>query len=721
LKSNGMTHKADPIVSGKPPVAAHPGKGPASQPHGADHAAFPFTAPGEMAQLCRDFDWDSTPLGPVAGWSNSLRTTVCTVLASRNPMFLWWGPDLVQIYNDAYRPSLGGDGRHPRALGAKAEEFWTDIWETIGPQIDQVMNGGDAVWHENSYIPIERNGRLEDVWWTYSYSAVPDDDGSIGGTLVVCLETTQQVLAQEQLRQSEARYRQLFQSLDEGFCVIEVIFDDDERPVDWMFVEVNNAFIGQTGLSDPVGKRVRELIPGHEEYWFEIYGGVAQTGESVRFEAPAEKLGRVYDLYAFRTGPASSRQVAVLFQDVTKARLAEQERDRLVRALKLERSRLAYVFEHAPAFLAVLRGADHVFELANAAYYQLIGNRDIVGKPLSEALPEAHSQGFAELLDRVLESGEPYVGNEISVMLTRSPGAPPERRILNFLYLPLIEEDGTRAGVIVHGTDVTEQVETRDSVANMYTREQQARASAEEAYQVAEAANRAKGEFLAVMSHELRTPLNAIGGYAELLEMGIRGPINAQQKEDLHRIQTSQRHLLGLINEVLNYAKLGTGTVHYDTTDVQLRDALSTAQSLVGPQARAKGLKLRIGECPEELHARCDGEKLQQILVNLLSNAVKFTDRNGSVELFCSQEGEVVNINVRDSGIGISDDKLGAIFDPFVQVRADLTRTSEGTGLGLAISRDLARGMKGDLTVTSKIGEGSTFTLTLPAGNGDPG
>ena len=231
----------------------------------------------------------------------------------------------------------------------------------------------------------------------------------------------------------------------------------------------------------------------------------------------------------------------------------------------------------------------------------------------------------------------------------------------------------------------------------------------------AERASRAKSEFLAVMSHELRTPLNAIGGYAELMEMGIRGPITAQQREDLYRIQQSQRHLLGLINEVLNYARLETGTVHYDVTAVPLHDALAAALSLVAPQAQAKELSLSVAACAPSLAVRADAEKVRQILVNLLSNAVKFTDRGGRVELACVAEGARIRVLVRDTGIGIAAEQLDRIFEPFVQVRADLTRTAEGTGLGLAISRDLARGMGGDLTVRSAPGEGSTFELTLPA------
>ena len=196
--------------------------------------------------------------------------------------------------------------------------------------------------------------------------------------------------------------------------------------------------------------------------------------------------------------------------------------------------------------------------------------------------------------------------------------------------------------------------------------------------------------------------------------MGIRGPITMEQREDLRRIQMSQQHLLGLINDVLNYAKLETGTVHYEVTNVLVREALTAAESLVAPQTRAKGLSLKTSVSASDPSGCADSEKLRQILVNLLSNAVKFTDAGGSIEISSMQEGSRVVIRVRDTGIGIPADKLDVIFDPFIQVRANLTRPHGGTGLGLAISRDLARAMGGDLTVESTIDVGSTFLLTLP-------
>jgi signal transduction histidine kinase len=681
-----------------------------------------FAGPGEMRALCRAFDWGSTPLGPVSGWSRSLRTAVDIVLGSRNPMFLWWGPGLTQVYNDAYRPSLGGDGRHPRALGMRGKEFWTDIWETIGPQIEQVMTTGEPTWHEDQYLPIERNGRLEDVWWTYSYSPVRDDDGRIAGTLVVCLETTarmavehERLRGEEALRESEARYHVLFNSLDQGFCVIEVLFDDGGTAVDYRFVETNPAFVQQTGLANVVGRRIRELAPDQETHWYEMYGKVALTGESARFEAPSAPLNRVYNVYAFRIGQPGEHTVAVLFNDVTAERAAAAEREHLVVALEVERSRLAEVFRRAPSFIVAFHGPDQVYEFVNESYYQLVGHRQILGKPLVEALPEIRDQGFKELLERVRTTGEPWVGRETPVQLQRTPGAPIETRYLDMVFQALADADGTRYGVVAHGSDVTEQVLARREVERLLLESERAREEAETARALAERASRAKGEFLAVMSHELRTPLNAIGGYAELMEMGVRGPISAEQRADLARIQASQRHLLGLINQVLNYTRIETGTVRYDMVSVPVAEALAEAEALVVPQVRARGLTCLVGGCDPALRVRADPEKLQQILLNLLTNAIKFTEPGGEVRVECAARGDRVEIAVRDTGIGIASDKLSQVFEPFVQVDQRLTRQNEGVGLGLAISRDLARGMEGDLAAESEPGVGSRFVLTLPA------
>ena len=243
---------------------------------------------------------------------------------------------------------------------------------------------------------------------------------------------------------------------------------------------------------------------------------------------------------------------------------------------------------------------------------------------------------------------------------------------------------------------------------------QQEAAEAELARTEAVAANRAKTEFLAVMSHELRTPLNAIAGYAELLRMGLRGPVTSEQMEDLNRITRSERALLALINDILNFARLEAAKVSFASERVPLRTLLSDIEALVAPQLTAKKLSFHVGDCGEELAAQADSDKVRQIIINLVSNAVKFTPAAGSIALQCEAEGATVRVFVRDSGVGIPKEKLQAVFEPFVQLDRSLTNVGEGSGLGLSISRDLARGMGGDLVAESTVGAGSTFILSLP-------
>jgi signal transduction histidine kinase len=255
------------------------------------------------------------------------------------------------------------------------------------------------------------------------------------------------------------------------------------------------------------------------------------------------------------------------------------------------------------------------------------------------------------------------------------------------------------------------QFEIRDYVMErerLLESERLARAEAEEA-------NRAKSRFLTVMSHELRTPLNAIGGYAELIELEIHGSITDAQREALQRIQRSERHLLGLIESVLSFARVEAGTVRVDIQKVSTSDLVSAAEALVEPQLRARGLIVELVDCEEPRWVAADPEKVRQILLNLLSNAMKFTPSGGRLTITCASRDDVVDISVADSGIGIPADKLESIFEAFVQVDTRLTRSQDGVGLGLAISRELARKMRGDLVVVSTEGAGACFTLRLPS------
>jgi signal transduction histidine kinase len=247
----------------------------------------------------------------------------------------------------------------------------------------------------------------------------------------------------------------------------------------------------------------------------------------------------------------------------------------------------------------------------------------------------------------------------------------------------------------------------------LYESERAARKEAELARIEAESANRAKSEFLANMSHELRTPLNAIAGYVELLDMEIRGPITSAQREDLARIKVSQRLLLRLVNDVLNFAKLESGHVPVNVKSVDMSRVLASIEPLVLPQLMSKGLHFHAEMCSDDLRASADPEKLEQILLNLLSNAIKFTPAGGSIRLSCESTSSTVSIRVADTGRGVPPEKQDHIFEPFVRVDEGFTRKTEGTGLGLAISRNLARAMGGELAVESTPGAGATFTIML--------
>ncbi len=260
--------------------------------------------------------------------------------------------------------------------------------------------------------------------------------------------------------------------------------------------------------------------------------------------------------------------------------------------------------------------------------------------------------------------------------------------------------------------------------ARLLTAEQAARADAEreraiadEARHVAEAANEAKSRFLANMSHELRQPLNAITGYADLVAMGVRGPVTKKQHEDLERIKASSNHLTSLIGDILEFAKIEAGQLAYNITVVSVVPTLREVASFVAPQVKEKRLRFTLAECEDTLAVRADRDRFVQAVLNLFTNAVKYTQDEGTITVSCGVGGELadmIDIRVTDTGIGIPASKLSTVFDPFVQAHRALNRPAEGTGLGLAIARDMARFMGGDLNVESVEHVGSTFTLSLP-------
>jgi signal transduction histidine kinase/PAS domain-containing protein len=509
---------------------------------------------------------------------------------------------------------------------------------------------------------------------------------------------------------------------------------------DWRFRYVNEAAAkvfqgaGRGDAKSLIGKSLWEVYPDIVGTVFEKEMKRAATERvPVTFEGFYPANGQWALMFCY---PLPDGGLATQWKNITAIKKAEEASHYLTKATETLASSLDY--EKTLADLARLV----VPEFADWAAVDII---DSDGKPKQVAVAHIDPEKvrWAYELNRryppdpnaptgvynVVRTGKPEFYPEIPEEMLRAAAVDAEPleiiRELGFqsaIVVPLTARDRT-LGVLTLVTtqsgrkytqadfNLAQELARRAALAVDNARLHEAEAKARRA---AEAANLAKTQFLAVMSHELRTPLNAIAGYAELMRMGIRGPVTPEQQADLDRIKRSQRTLLSLINDVLNYAKLEAGHIEFDTQKVVLHGFLADIEALVTPQLQGKGLNYEYEECDSELSVNADAEKMRQIMVNLLSNAIKFTPSGGAVSVKCEPEDGVVNIRVSDTGVGIPEDKIGAVFEPFVQLDRKLTSTNEGTGLGLAISRDLARGMGGDLTAESTPGEGSTFSLTLP-------
>jgi PAS domain S-box-containing protein len=684
------------------------------------------------------------------------------------------------------------------------------------------IRAGRRVEHYET-IRRRKDGTLINI--SLTVSPIKDKDGKIIGASKIARDVTRLKQTEEKIRASEERYRTLFNSIDEGFCVIQMLFDADGKPYDYRFLEINPIFEEQTGLVGAQGKTMLELVPNHDESWFEVYGRVAATGEAIRFENYAAALDRWFDLYALRVGAPEERKIAVLFKnitdrkraeiglrksdarlrlaldisqtstfeidlltdevqtdeigreiygfekdepltfaqvqshfhpedrdyvmesvaraldplsdsdefeveqriiradgetrwikvrgraffegeddarravtclgtyiDITERKAAERERERLLRQLEAERARLQYLFTKAPAFVATLRGPQHIFELTNPAYLQLIGHRDVNGKPARAALPEVEGQGFFQLLDQVFQTGEAYTGRELPVQLQREEYGPLEQRFVDFVYQPIFDADGAVSGIFVHGVDITEQVRARKE---------------------AEEANRAKDEFLATLSHELRTPLNAILGWAKM--MGDNRLDEDSRRRALETIQRNARIQAQLIDDILDVSRIISGKLKLEIRPIELASVVELAVASVLPAAEAKDIRLqRVLDYGKSMVSG-DPNRLQQVVWNLLSNAVKFTPKGGRVQIRLERVNSHVEIIVSDTGIGIPPKVLPFIFDRFRQADSATTRQHGGLGLGLAIVRHLVE-MHGGTVEAESGGEnqGSTFTVRLP-------
>jgi len=414
---------------------------------------------GEMGRLIMKFDWSETPVGPMETWPQSLKTTLNILLKSKYPMLLWWGGDLVQFYNDAYSSILGDNGKHPTALGQKGEACWPETWPVIKPLIDRVVTKDEAIWSEDQLVPFYRNGKLEDAFWTFSYSPVNDERGEVSGVLVICNETTRKVNTINKVKQSEERFANLVREAPVGIIVLT----GDEMKVD-IVNDMYGRLINRTP-EELSGKPLFSIIPEAIDPFLPLLNKVKLTGESIYLDDEPyfvyvddkKREGFINLIYQpYRGGDGSIVGVMALCVDVT-----EQVRTRR----RIEESELfaKSIIQNSEAAQIVWLGQDMVFSMVNEKMLEILG-RDIsiLGKPFMEAIPELKDTPLLGRLREVLRTGVTYYQQEEMFMLMRH--GEPHRGYYNYSYAPLRNASGENYGIICTASEVTGQVLTRQKI-----------------------------------------------------------------------------------------------------------------------------------------------------------------------------------------------------------------------------------------------------------------
>ena len=517
---------------------------------------------GEMAERVREFNWESTAIGPVSEWTETLLGAVNMMLSASHPILLLCGPELILLYNDAFRPIL--TDRHPNALGDHGREFWTDVWPVVGHQLESVLHDGQTVSHQNALVPILRNGKLEEAYFNYNYSPLFEPDGRVAGIITIC-------------------------------------------------------------------------------------------------------------------------------QDVTAATIADRERGAAVEALHAERSRLLSIVQQAPAFFALLEGPSHVVSMVNPLYLKLVGDRDVLGKAVATALPEAVEQGYVAMLDRVFETGEPVRGQGARFDLTWAKGQAPDERYVDFVYQPLREDDNSISGIIVLGVEVTEN-----------RRAQKALIQNEKLAAI--------GRLSASIAHEINNPLGAV---TNLLYLARVANSSIEVRNFLDQADSEIRRISAITNQTLSFSKQCASRKTTNSEEL-LGGVINLFQTrLLNAHVR---VEQRIRSCGP---ISCFEGEIRQVLGNLVANAIESMQSSGGRLLLRSRCAtswsngrKGLSITVADTGIGIHPNVRKKIFEPFFT-----TKGYSGTGLGLSVSIDIIARHEGSLRVRSRHASnrtGTVFTLFLP-------
>jgi PAS domain S-box-containing protein len=676
---------------------------------------------GEMGALTRAYDWSASPLGKPESWPQSLRTAVRILLNTNHPMFIWWGEELIQFYNDAYRQTMGPE-RHPSALGQRGRECWAEIWHIIGPQIEQVMSGGGATWHENQLVPVTRYGRLEQVYWTYGYSPIDEDDG-IGGVLVVCRDVTKDHLASVALREREAELARVQQIGRIGGLEVDLRTGfHNRRSPEYLLIhglppdaatESHEDWVQRIHPEDreATEKKFRDAVAGKTRDYSVRYRIIRPSDGETRWISVKSTIERDPQGKAIRLVGAHT--------DVTEQVLAEQalrQSEELYRTLADQLAELNATL--AQRVEEKTRERDRIWNVSQDLL--VVSDRNGVWRTVNPAWTKTLGWSEAELLNRTSEWLEHPDDGGITQAQVKKLGASETTVKFESRFR---HKDGSYRWLSWTGVSDKDHnyAVARDVTAEKVADERLK--ATEEALRQSQKME-AVGQLTGGIAHDFNNLLTGIVGSLDLLQTRLNQGRTDNVARYIDAATTSANRAAALTHRLLAFARrqpLIPKSVDANQLVVSLEDLL---RRTIG-----EAIDLEIVASDDLWCTLCDPNQLESALLNLAINARDAMPDGGKLTIVTANArldsvtadtpallpGDYICIAVTDTGVGMSAEVAARAFDPFFTTKP----IGQGTGLGLSMIYGFARQSNGHVTIDSKIGRGTSVRLYLPRHHGD--